>query len=722
MAALEKVQEDKLIQTHREGPIKLDDSFSIQFDPERDKQRSDSNGSLESLQTNPNINIEIDKDTNIKVSEKLKYLHGLISEKDKDPSHNKATNVIKESIDVMGYISSKIGSLDTVNIYNLSSYLAGLKPFYETYPGLMAQMTDLVTNHVDTLIDIYMQEEDHERKFITVNLLMTLYHNYGFLLKNSFNSSDQKQHQLIEDLLFYYNVDHFGDTQVQRWTSSMFRKLSGQNFSDVQQERDIAVKKPPVELYSRWLERISFAVENSYNINFDSLFTTTFEGIVVSDETKTLFLEFLNNNIDNFVKIIQNKPSIRNRVAITGLLHLIAAFGSEDKALVARDKLINLYDQSLDSEFRDENGEELDGIVYPTGDKPLTRRNGYILYSSMSTLENGTVQQMDELSTKLQDSFSQCQDNRPFITDCIINVVSSEKMDGDGDKPIKTVIRRLLDGMQVDPRLSSLVLKTPRENLKSIVELETIQPGICNALYSDFNISHFYRYSNDVLLKQFIRRNDKDRKHGLVMVASEDYEGERAAFASPGFRKAIDKAFENLDNVGYDFRIYEINSKLSLARMLMRCYHRYGTISCALLCGHGDEGRVQLGPYSEADYVRVEDEGWLSGLKNLSIFKQEEAEPASPTALRKGDLQKVNPKWKRLGLFEPNASIVLNSCSTGKKDYAKILAKLLNGTNVYAPMRDCRFQGLSISKTLAGVLRFKPIYDKGTKTRRYHYR
>lgn len=182
-----------------------------------------------------------------------------------------------------------------------------------------------------------------------------------------------------------------------------------------------------------------------------------------------------------------------------------------------------------------------------------------------------------------------------------------------------------------------------QRNLKAILALEREQPGVVAVLYNNFGICNFGRYPEEMLLAQARDINDKKKPYGVIIYPLTD---DNAAFF--GHKEIFKKTFQQTQGI-YNMRIVEANSKLDVARSLVRLDTLYGDtqkISFTILGGHGSKDKIQLGNNIPSQVISVED------LKE-SQQKIKEGKKSGISRVKK--------------FFISHAPIVLVSCHTGKE-------------------------------------------------------
>ena len=171
--------------------------------------------------------------------------------------------------------------------------------------------------------------------------------------------------------------------------------------------------------------------------------------------------------------------------------------------------------------------------------------------------------------------------------------------------------------------------KAIERNYRAILALEEEKPGISAQLNTLFNISNFGRYPHELLVRQ-VERMNLNVPFGVAMYAKDDHNG---AYYQAGQR--VDSLHDSLED-NYDIRIFEFGSQRQAVKIFNRIKRTWkdNKISFALFGAHGSKRSMFFG----------KDQGRIT------------------TA----DLQ--HPIFKSLRtLFENEATVVLDSCSTGKK-------------------------------------------------------
>lgn len=197
------------------------------------------------------------------------------------------------------------------------------------------------------------------------------------------------------------------------------------------------------------------------------------------------------------------------------------------------------------------------------------------------------------------------------------------------------------------------------KNLSQLLALENAEAGMVTTLYRTFGIANFYRYSVDLLLRQYQER-DREGPYGIVVSAERDN-----GVALAHGRDVFDSLSTQLR--GHHFlRVVECHSRKDFLQRRLRLIHMYGTPSFTVVNAHGTPSEIVLG---------------YKGRKRESIST--------------GDFQQLITAEGRL--FTHNESIVLISCSTGQDGGIAEAASRSTGLTVVAPNKDTAIRDIQVS-------------------------
>lgn len=177
------------------------------------------------------------------------------------------------------------------------------------------------------------------------------------------------------------------------------------------------------------------------------------------------------------------------------------------------------------------------------------------------------------------------------------------------------------------------------ENIRTIITLEAVRPGIARVLWTEYGIADFGRYPINLLVWQFDNKDNSEVPYGVMVYPQADHNG---AFYQD--KEKFLGLFVELQDLGYGLRVFEAGSSEDLIRALITSDKRFGEknkISFAILGGHGSKESIQFG----------------NGKKGLLNIGEIIGRGAS-------SLGRQLPKIKRM--FVKNPSIVLFSCTTGE--------------------------------------------------------
>lgn len=232
------------------------------------------------------------------------------------------------------------------------------------------------------------------------------------------------------------------------------------------------------------------------------------------------------------------------------------------------------------------------------------------------------------------------------------------------------------------------------ENVWQMISLERQRQGICKYLFSQYGITNFTRYPEDILINQFDDRENNEKPYGLLLYPKADYGG---AFSQD--KKVLQELFQQAAGFGYSLRIAECGTKKNVIRILNFVRHHYGSIHFAVVSGHGTVESIRLGKprvvTENKDEKENEDKYQISLADILRVGVIREGVRALESA------------------FIPNPTIILNSCSTGKEGgIAQNLSRVLLA-RVIGPDRPTSLESIQLRKVFSskGVsLQFKVKY------------
>lgn len=193
-----------------------------------------------------------------------------------------------------------------------------------------------------------------------------------------------------------------------------------------------------------------------------------------------------------------------------------------------------------------------------------------------------------------------------------------------------------------------------QRNMRKMDVLERKRPGITKILFEEFGIANYSRYPIEFLVKQYDQRNDQTLPYGVMLNAVEDWNG--VGLVHNGWMKVLLRKSSNKCNI----RIVEAENKIDLARAMLKFRKRYSKkISFGIVGAHGEESAMHFG--GRGDLNKLYSRDLLGeGVKNALTF------------------------------FEPNATIILSSCSAGANGGIAQKLSEVGGLTVIAPDRPTR--------------------------------
>lgn len=232
------------------------------------------------------------------------------------------------------------------------------------------------------------------------------------------------------------------------------------------------------------------------------------------------------------------------------------------------------------------------------------------------------------------------------------------------------VIEAWLSGGKLE-QLSTIVAS----NIQTITAIEQHEKGIAKTLHQEFGICHFARYPEEMLIRQCDLR-DEHSEYGVIANPIDDHNG--AFYTAKGIYTSLMTEMKNSDT---EIRIIENSGKRDLGRSLNQLHKRYfkapeaegnksHRLSFMLLGGHGTPRSLRQGSgeHRERSHLRLE------------------------------DLDKLDVKTLT-ALFEEGATIVLDSCLTGREHgLAQKISEKVQNILVIAPEKSAYIETLTTRK------------------------
>lgn len=212
-------------------------------------------------------------------------------------------------------------------------------------------------------------------------------------------------------------------------------------------------------------------------------------------------------------------------------------------------------------------------------------------------------------------------------------------------------------------------------NILAAQALESAVPGSVRKLAGEYGIQSFSRYPKELLLRQLEAEDDLETPYGIVLNPREDWNG-----GFYGDQKVFSVFSDSARDEKMNVRVFECESKIDAAKKLIRLNRKYGAgqrIQFAVVGGHGNRELLEFGKEDRKTLTQKDLEG--------------------------------NAMQELRGFFSEDATIVLNSCSTGDDfGLGEMLSRLVK-IKVIAPDSPTSLRSLKV--TSRGVVSAE--YRKG---------
>lgn len=143
-------------------------------------------------------------------------------------------------------------------------------------------------------------------------------------------------------------------------------------------------------------------------------------------------------------------------------------------------------------------------------------------------------------------------------------------------------------------------------NKARMKELEEWRPGSVKHLYDQSGITWFLRYPIRALKDQVDNFTDVTKPYGVIVSA---YHEHNRAFGSSSFTEVLSRYYDELAKLGYNVRIVEARSRVTLTRRFVQLKNLYDeNAKCQFLIvnAHGSTKGIRLGDDGDMQ-VRIED-------------------------------------------------------------------------------------------------------------------
>lgn len=293
----------------------------------------------------------------------------------------------------------------------------------------------------------------------------------------------------------------------------------------------------------------------------------------------------------------------------------------------------------------------------------------------------------------VKDYFEKNPRDYNLILACILNKTGIFKEIGEAQifkildkfKLGDDIIDHLISEWQYGGGTESYMPEAFARNIETLESIEKERPGIAKFLIEKFGIYNFGRYPESLLIKQYDEYENTEKPYGIVIFAEDDH---NAAYFED--KDELEEMANDLKGE-YLVRIMEAGSKEELLRLLTRMRLKYGQshkISFAVVGAHGNKKVITLGNVDR----------WDREISIRNILRYE---------------------GRKYELFEKDATIILVSCQSGKKQgIGSKMSKVLNRT-VIAPGDNSGLESIKPIFGKAGKLNFKVKYTHRARATRF---
>lgn len=205
-------------------------------------------------------------------------------------------------------------------------------------------------------------------------------------------------------------------------------------------------------------------------------------------------------------------------------------------------------------------------------------------------------------------------------------------------------------------------------NVEAMAAIELLEPGAVKVLTEEFGIRNFMRYPTRVMINQYRNRDNKDLDYGVYIMPTTDHNG--AFHPSNQHSHLIDSFERSLAQIDAGVRIYEVDTIVGAARAVLSARHKYEKqLHFAVIAGHGTPNTLE---FDSSDIFT----GYMRRMQLRNIPDR--------------------PADRMMDIFTRDATLILDSCSTGKIDG---LAEELNdflSAELYAPTAPTKLGSIDV--------------------------
>jgi hypothetical protein len=228
-------------------------------------------------------------------------------------------------------------------------------------------------------------------------------------------------------------------------------------------------------------------------------------------------------------------------------------------------------------------------------------------------------------------------------------------------------------------------------NIEAMAAIELIEPGAVKVLTEEFGIRNFMRYPTRTLVNQYRNKDNKDLEYGVYIMPRTDHNS--AFHPSNGHSNLIDAFERGLEQADAGMRIYEVSTNLEVLRTIHKAHYRYDKqLRFAVLNGHGTRNSLEID---------------ASDILHGYVYRWHMNSLANQPAKRQGD----KPVERLADAFADDASIIFDSCSTGKQDGLMDGLSDLLDLSSFAPVSPTKLASIGVeSGDLPGSFELRPSY------------
>ena len=329
--------------------------------------------------------------------------------------------------------------------------------------------------------------------------------------------------------------------------------------------------------------------------------------------------DYLRNDprvIDSLMKVVQRKgrESTLGRFAFgtvanhMDLLESVIKGQDEPKKKLAEDLLVDLFAFGVGKDFRsDTRNRAAEMVTNLTDDferaEMEKRKPAMILYYTMMAPYQGNNDRLIELMGSPEtckrvvetcfgkEEYCSLNENTAYGFGVTwLSVLGVENM------VAEDMVRSWMKLDKYDEaEWSQMIKDTYIRNLSTISKLNINNSEAVMLLYKEFGITHFGRYSVELLTEQFNNQNNSDIEFGVWLGAYADH---NSALNNDYSVKEVDKLWNQSKKLGMGLRIIESRSRHDTIGKFIDMYRRYNgqqKVKFMVVAGHGSPTTITLG-------------------------------------------------------------------------------------------------------------------------------